>query len=126
MFGSASKGVTVNAAINLYAAGLIRDWLNKTYSVEVKDERGEVHIEQVPQLYSLRNRALIAELISYGPEVNTDRISALAQVMLYREQFIILYGGSPAESASASKDDSDDEFFDRDWKKYQAKFNPQY
>ncbi|MBQ3949731.1 MAG: hypothetical protein II661_04575, partial [Bacteroidales bacterium] len=94
-FGSSAKGITVNAPVIAYANDLIRDWLNKTYPVEVKDEKGESHIENVPQLYKIRNRALIQELISYGPEVNTDRVSALAQVMLYREHFFILYGGAP-------------------------------
>lgn len=122
MFGSAIKGVTVNAAVNNFAEDLIKKWLCKTYPVEVKDEKGEVHVEQVPQLYRLRNRALLQELVSYSPEVNTDRVSALAQVMLYREHFIILYGGSPAETGAYSKDASDDEFFDRDWKRFQDRF----
>lgn len=115
LFGSAAKGVTVNAALISFANDLIRDWLNKTYPVEVKDEKGDVHIEQVPQLYKLRNRALLQELVSYSPEVNVDRVRALSQVMFYREHFIILYGGSPEDSSVSSDDPSADEFFDRDW-----------
>lgn len=126
MFGSAIKGVTVNAGVNFFANGLIKDWLNKTYTVDVKDERGEVHQEEVPQLYRLRNRALIQELISYAPEVNTDRVSALAQVMLYREHFIVLYGGSPSANETTSDDVSDDDFFDKDWKRHLDKLGPQY
>ncbi len=118
MFGSAVKGVTVNSAVIAFANGLIRDWLNKTYPVERKDERGEVHMEQVPQLYRLRNRALVQELISYGPEVNTDRISALAQVMLYREHFIVLYGGSPGLVSDDAEKSDYDEFFDLDWNRH--------
>lgn len=126
MFGSATKGITVNAPLISYSNDLIKDWLNKTYPVEVKDERGEIHIEQVPQLYKLRNRALIQELISYGPEVNTDRIRALAQVMFYREQFIIMYGGSPAADGVEVNDNSDDDFFDRDWNRHLQRLGPQY
>ena len=126
MFGSAIKGVTVNAGVNFFANGLIKDWLNKTYTVDVKDERGEVHQEEVPQLYRLRNRALIQELISYAPEVNTDRVSALAQVMLYREHFIVLYGGSPSANDSSSDDVADDDFFDKDWKRHIDKLGPGY
>lgn len=122
MFGSSIKGVSVNAAIISFANDLIRDWLNKTQPVEVKDERGEVHIEQVPQLYRIRNRALLQELISYSREVNTDRVSALAQVMLYREHFIILYGGSPSEDSGTQSDNaSDDDFFNQDWDRYRKK-----
>lgn len=124
-FGSASKGISVNAALVNYGNELIKDWLNKTVPVEVKDERGEITIQQVPQLYQIRNRALIAELVGYGPEVNTDRVSALAQVMFYREHFTILYGGSPSGDGDAGSDDSDDEFFDRDWQNYQKRFGTQ-
>ena len=126
MFGSAIKGVTVNAGVNFFANGLIKDWLNKTYTIDVKDERGEVHQEEVPQLYRLRNRALLQELISYAPEVNTDRVSALAQVMLYREHFIVLYGGSPSASESTGDDAADDDFFDKDWRRHLDKLGPQY
>lgn len=118
MFGSAQKGITVNYALINYSNDLIRDWLNKTFPREVKDERGEIHIEQVPQLYKIRNRALLQELVSYSPEVNVDRIRALSQVMLYREHFIILYGGSPEASGDGSKDVSDDDFFNLDWQKH--------
>lgn len=124
-FGSASKGISVNAALVNYGNELIKDWLNKTVPVEVKDERGEITIQQVPQLYQIRNRALIAELVGYGPEVNTDRVSALAQVMFYREHFTILYGGSPNGDGDSGSDDSDDEFFDRDWQNYQKRFGAQ-
>ena len=126
MFGSAVKGVTVNYGVNMFANDLIKDWLNKPYPVEVKDEKGDVHIEEVPQLYKLRSRALIQELISYGPEVNTDRVSALAQVMLYREHFIVLFGGSPSAEGMNTKDESDDDFFDRDWNRHLARLGPQY
>jgi len=121
MFGSSIKGVSVNAAVISFANDLIRDWLNKTQPVEIKDEKGEVHIEQVPQLYKIRNRALLQELVSYSREVNTDRVSALAQVMLYREHFIILYGGAIGETEEDVKTETDDEFFDKDWNRFKQK-----
>lgn len=126
MFGSSLKGISVNAPLINFANDLIRDWLNKTYTAEIKDEKGETHLEQVPQLYKLRNKALIQELIAYSPEVNVDRVRALSQVMLYREQFIIMYGGSPSSSMDEAKDDADDEFFDKDWKRHLEKLGPHY
>lgn len=117
MFGSSIKGVSVNAALISTGIDLIKDWLLKTKPVEVKDETGQVHIENVPQLYDIRNRALLQELVSYAPEKNTDRVSALFQVMFYREQFNILYGGAGLEQTS-SADDADDEFFNKDWESY--------
>lgn len=117
-FGSSAKGITVNAALIAYANSLIRDWLCKTYTAEIKNEKGEVQLQQIPNIYKLKNRALIQELIGYGPEQNVDRVRALSQVMLYREQFMILYGGSPSHGTADIKDDSDDDFFDRDWKRH--------
>lgn len=118
MFGSAQKGISVNAPINNFANSLIKDWLCKTYPAEVKDERGQVTVQNIPNLYRLRNRALIEELIGYGPEVNTDRVRALAQVMMYREEYLIKYGGSPNENQRDEDDAAYDEFFDKDWNAY--------
>ena len=126
MFGSAIKGVTVNAGVNFFANGLIKDWLNTTFTIDVQDEHGEVHQEEVPKLYRLRNRAVIQELISYAPEINTDRVSALAQVMLYREHFIVLYGGSPNANEQVFDEVADDEFFDKDWQHHLERLGPQY
>ena len=58
--------------------------------------------------------------------MNVDRVRALSQVMLYREQFIILYGGSPEMSDHDSHDDSEDDFFDKDWKRHLDKLGPGY
>ena len=124
MFGSSAKGVSVNGPLVSTGIDLINDWLKKTYPVEVKDESGS-HIEYVPQAYKIRNRAFLQELVSYAPEKNTDRVSAMFQVMFYREQFNILYGGAGADTI-VEKDVSDDEFFDRDWKKYTARFGDDY
>lgn len=126
MFGSSIKGVTVNNIINNFATDLLRDWLLKTQPKSVKDERGEEHVEQVPNLYSIRSRGLLQELIGYGPTANTDRVSAMSQVMLYREHFMVLYGGAPTGGPDSGTDDSDDDFFDRDWKAHKEKLGPGY
>ena len=125
MFGSSAKGISSNSGTIMTGNEQLRDWLLKTFPVEVKDEKGDAHIEQVPQLYRLRTRALIDELIGYGPEVNTDRVSAMQQVMMYREQFVILYGGSP-DQADTGTDAGNDDFFDQDWKRHLDKLGPQY
>ena len=126
MFGSSIKGVSVNSPLISAGVDLINDWLKKTMPVEVKDENGETHIEQVPQLYKIRNRALLQELVSYGPEKNTDRVSALFQAMFYREEYMILYGGATDDDGRSSSEDADDDFFDKDWKRHLEKLGPQY
>ena len=125
LFGSSIKGVSVNASLISTGIDLINDWLKKPAPVEYEDENGQKHIEHMPQLYKIRNRALLQELVSYAPEKNTDRVSAMFQVMFYREQFIILYGdGSNAQANE--KEESDDSYFDIDWKRQLERLGPGY
>lgn len=121
LFGSAKKGISINgvALINLYLEQ-IKSWMLKTFTSDVKDEKGDVHQVQIPNLYAIRSRALLQEAVSYSPDVNTDRISALAQVMLYREQYIIKYGGSPEQLSNDNSPD-EDVFFKHDMNRYADK-----
>lgn len=90
-FGSNAKGVNANAPINNFANGLIRDWLLKPVVTVIVEDNEEKEV-QVPNLYFLRGRALLEELIAFDPVRNFDRIRALGMLMLYREEKIILYG----------------------------------
>lgn len=90
-FGSNAKGVNAGHAINDFANNRIRDWLLKPVTTDIITD-GIAKTVTLPNLYFLRNRALIEELIDYEPEANVDRIRALGMVMLYREEKIILYG----------------------------------
>ena len=92
-----SKGVNATAGINNYANTLIRDWLLKPVpTVEIVDGQ-EVETEMF-NLYKIRNRALIKELILYNPDINVDRIRALGMLMLYREEKMIMYQGDMKKS----------------------------
>ena len=94
-FGSNAKGVNASAAINNYANGLLKDWLLKPIPTIIK-EGDEEKETTIPNLYRLKNRALIEELINFTPELNVDRIRAMGMVMLYREEKMILYQGNPS------------------------------
>lgn len=116
-FGSGAKGVNASAAINNYANGLIRDWLLKPISTIV-EENGEEKEITMPNLFTLRNRALIQELIAYSSSINVDRIRALGMLMLYREEKIILYNGDLSKDRfekASSSDLSNDDFFTRNY-----------
>ena len=91
-FGSNAKGVNATAAINNFANGLIRDWLLKSVPTTVIEDGEEKEIE-VSNLYFIRGRALLEELIAFDPVRNFDRIRALGMLMIYREEKMILYGG---------------------------------
>lgn len=116
-FGSNAKGINASAAINNYANSLIRDWLLQPVPTVIK-EGGEEKETNIPRLYSLRNRALLEELISYTPELNVDRIRALGMVMLYRQEKIILYRdnlNAKSQEEASSSYLGNDSFFQRNY-----------
>ena len=117
-FGSSAKGVSATAPVNNFANRLIKDWFNKLVPIERTDENGNKEIIQTPSLYLLKTRALIEEAIQFNPEINVDRIRALGMVMLYREEYIILYGNNLNRESreKVRKDDpSNDPFFKRNY-----------
>ena len=117
-FGSSAKGVSATASVNNFANRLIKDWFNKLVPIERTDENGNKEIIQTPSLYLLKTRALIEEAIQFNPEINVDRIRALGMVMLYREEYIILYGNNLNRESreKVRKDDpSNDPFFNRNY-----------
>lgn len=116
-FGSNAKGINASAAINNYANNLIRDWLLQPVPTIIKED-GEEKEVNIPRLYSLRNRALLEELISYTPELNVDRIRALGMVMLYRQEKIILYRdnlNAKSQEEASSSYLGNDPFFQRNY-----------
>jgi hypothetical protein len=116
-FGSNAKGVNASAAINDYANNLIREWLLKPVPTVVVED-GESKMIQVSNLYFIRNRALLEELIGFNPEVNVDRVRALGMAMLYREERLILYQGSlNADAAEKANSDylGNDDYFQRNY-----------
>jgi len=104
-YGNKAKGTNATAAINAYARNLLRSWLLRPVPV-IQTIDGEDQEVMIPNLYTLRSRALIKELILYNSEGNFDRISSMGMLMLLREDKMILYNGevskSNEEDASAS------------------------
>ena len=118
--GSNQKGVNASAAINNYANGLIRDWLMKPVIMLIKNDEGEEVETTVQNLFRIRNRALLEELIAFNPEINVDRIRALGMVMLYREEKMVLYQGNPSRDIDEVPKDylGNDPFFQQDSSKF--------
>ena len=104
-YGNKAKGINATAAINAYAKNLLRSWLLKPTNI-IQTIDGEDQEITVSNLYTLRSRALIKELILYNSEGNFDRISAMGMLMLLREDKMILYNGEVSknkeDNASAS------------------------
>ena len=68
------KGCHMNKQIKQWAEGLIKDWLNDEKSPGKKN------------LHEILSEPLLEELISYNDTGNFDRVCALFQIMIYREQ----------------------------------------
>lgn len=118
-FGNSAKGTVATAAINSYAIELIRRWLLQPMPITSDDEENQV---MIPNLYNIRAKALLHELISFNSEGNFDRVSALGMLMLLREDRMILFQGN-AKKHTETPIEADylgnDDFFT---KNYDAKF----
>lgn len=124
-YGNTAKGTTATAPVNAFAKNLLRSWLLKptTTVVEIDGEPQEV---EVYNLYSLRNRALIKELIGYNPLGNFDRISAMGMLMLLREDKLILYNGVVSREKSERNNSAylgNDPFFKKNYDDRFSKFS---
>lgn len=93
-FGNTTKGTVATAAVNSYARTLLRNWLLQPVTVSKPTDSGENVETVVPRLFTLRNRALIEELILYNDLGNFDRISSMMMMMLLREDRMIMYNGN--------------------------------
>jgi hypothetical protein len=113
--GNKSKGVRATVPIIKYGFRLIRDWLLKPITrIELDVEGNEVEIETY-NLFLLRNRALIKELIQWNPYGNYDRIMALVQLMLYREEKIVLYRGNIKSHDTPATGMAADDYWDKNY-----------
>ena len=112
--GNNSKGVKATKPVNDYANRLIRDWLLKPVTIQSGEDGEET---TVFNLTRIRNRALIKELMLYNPDINVDRIRALGLLMLYREQFMVMYNGDPSSSKNVVESDylGNDDYFTRNY-----------
>lgn len=116
-YGNKSKGTNASPAINAYARSRLRSWLLAPVPI-MQTIDGEEKEVMVPRLFTVRNRALLKELINYNSEGNFDRISAMGMLMLLREDRMIRYQGDVSkekqEKANSSYD-GNDPFFKRNY-----------
>ena len=119
-FGSNSKGVNASAAINNYANEMIRDWLLKPIITNIVEDGVSKEVT-IPNLFNIKNRALLEELIAYTPELNVDRIRALGMVMLYREEKMVLYQGNIQRMVNSTEPNylGNDDFFNKNYRRRQ-------
>lgn len=115
--GNKSKGTNASPAINAYARSRLRSWLLSPVPV-IQTIDGESKEVMVPRLFTVRNRALLKELINYNLEGNFDRISAMGMLMLLREDKMIKYQGNVGRDRQENAEnsyDGEDPFFKRNY-----------
>lgn len=117
-YGNTSKGVNATQPINNFADNLIKEWLIKPVMINTEEDGGVKEV-QVKNLSFIKCRALLIELISYNQFANFDRIRALGMLMLYREQYMVMWGGEVRKTYSAADDKSylgNDDFFSKNYR----------
>lgn len=116
-YGNKSKGTNASPAINAYARSRLRSWLLAPVPI-MQTIDGEEKEVMVPRLFTVRNRALLKELINYNSEGNFDRISAMGMLMLLREDRMIRYQGDVSKEKQEEANnsyDGNDPFFKRNY-----------
>lgn len=109
--GNTTKGTPATNAINEYGLKLIGEWLIKPVITQV-EENGETREVTLTNLSFVKSRGLLKELIAWNPEINVDRIRALGQLMLLRQDRVIMTGGTMKTQTSVGKDYlGEDKFF---------------
>ena len=117
-YGNKAKGIGISGGGTLKGYGYerIQSWLMTPFTTIEKDSEGKEFEVTLPNLYRLRNRALIKELILWNPNINVDRIMALVQLILYREEKMILYNGNMSSSGQEGGSDlANDPFFTQNY-----------
>ena len=114
-YGNASKGIRATTPIINGAFKMINSWLKKPVSRLEKDAEGNEIEVTIPNLYNIRNRALIKELIQWNPYGNYDRVMALVQLILYREEKLVLYQGDLKRTEQSSSGFEDDDYWSKNY-----------
>lgn len=114
-YGNKAKGVRATTPIIKAGFRMIRDWLLKPVTRIERDTEGNEIEVTVPNLYNIRCRALIKELIQWNPYGNYDRIMSLVQLMLYREEKMVIYQGDMRNAERPSSGLENDDYWSKNY-----------
>jgi hypothetical protein len=117
-YGNKAKGTMSSAPIKSYARTAIRNWLLKPVKIVIVEDREEVE-KEIPNVYTLKSRALMKELIVWNPDGNFDRHDALGMLMLLREDKLRIFGVQTPSEAMKQRQDNDlaeDPFFKNNYR----------
>lgn len=121
-YGNTRKGVNTTAAVKDYGLRMLRDWLLKPVTKIEKDTEGNDVEVSMPNLYNVRNRALLKELVLFNPPyTNVDRVMAMCMVMLYRQEKMILYQGNMRRTEEVSSGIENDDYWSKNYRKVEER-----
>jgi len=115
MYGNKMYGTPASKSISSWGRRLQADWMRDVAVGESDtyiDEKTGEEVERVPlmNLQKIRSLGYISEAIAWNPDGNFDRIDAMTQVMILREQLMKF---DAKESVQRVKTKAKDDFFAR-------------
>ena len=114
-YGNKSVGIRATTPIINGAFKMIQTWLRKPIVSLESTEEGETKEVTIPNLYRIKNRALLKELALWNPQGNFDRVMSLVQLMLYREEKMVLYHGDLKRTEEVSSGMEKDDYWDKNY-----------
>lgn len=90
--GNTAKGTYSSLPIKIHGLERYRSWLMRRVDTKYMED-GQEKVKSLYGLYSIKNRALLLETQNYNSEGNFDRVSAMIQLMILREDYMIKYKG---------------------------------
>lgn len=114
-YGNKSVGIRATTPIINGAFKMIQTWLRKPIISIETDADGNNNAVSIPNLYRIKNRALLKELVLWNPQGNFDRVMSLVQLMLYREEKMVLYHGDLRHTEEVSSGMEKDDYWDKNY-----------
>ena len=114
-YGNKAVGIRASTPIINGAFKMIQTWLRKPVVVIETDAEGNNSEVTIPNLYRIKNRALLKELALWNPNGNFDRVMCLVQLILYREEKMVLYQGNLRQNEETSSGMEKDDYWERNY-----------
>lgn len=114
-YGNKAVGIRAIPAVINGAFKMIQTWLRKEIISIETDANGNNTEVKIPNLYRIKNRALLKELVLWNPQGNFDRVMSLVQLILYREDKMVLYHGNLRHTEEVSSGMEKDDYWDKNY-----------
>lgn len=114
-YGNKAVGIRATTPIINGAFKMIQTWLRKPIVTVETDAEGNNTEVTIPNLYRIKNRALLKELVLWNPQGNFDRVMSLVQLMLYREEKLVLGHGDLRRTETVNDGLENDEYWEKNY-----------